>query len=130
METCKYAKIINRDGVDTTYCSGSKDFDPCVGFNACKDYQQFHKGSESVMTNKPDMVNHPPHYKTKTGLETIEVIEAFTEDLTGIEAVDTANVLKYICRWKKKNGLQDLEKAQWYLNNLINHLKKESKDHE
>ena len=76
------------------------------------------------------MVNHPPHYKTKTGLETIEVIEAFTEDLTGIEAVDTANVLKYICRWKKKNGLQDLEKAQWYLNNLINHLKKESKDHE
>ena len=53
------------------------------------------------------MVSHPDHYQSKTGLEVIEVIEAFTSYLTGIEAVDTANVIKYICRWKKKNGLQD-----------------------
>lgn len=69
-----------------------------------------------------DMVNHPPHYKSKNGLETIDVIEAFTEDLTGMEAVDTANVLKYVCRWKHKNGLEDLKKASWYLNHLINHI--------
>ena len=72
------------------------------------------------------MVTHPAHYQTKSGLETIEVIEAFTEDLTGIEAVDTGNAIKYICRWKKKNGLQDLKKAQWYLNHLINHVEKEN----
>ena len=71
-----------------------------------------------------DMVNHPPHYKTKNGLETIDVIEAFTEDLNGIEAVCTANALKYICRWKNKNGKQDLEKAVWYINHLIEHLEK------
>lgn len=71
-----------------------------------------------------DMVNHPPHYKTKNGLETIDVIEAFTEDLNGIEAVCTANALKYICRWKNKNGKQDLEKAVWYINYLIEHLEK------
>lgn len=71
------------------------------------------------------MVSHPDHYQSKTGLEVIEVIEAFTSDLTGIEAVDTANVIKYICRWKKKNGLQDLNKAMWYLQNLINHLEEE-----
>ena len=53
--------------------------------------------------NKTDMVNHPNHYMSKTGLETIDVIEAFTDDLNGIEAVDTGNILKYICRWKKKN---------------------------
>ena len=69
-----------------------------------------------------DVVNHPNHYMSETGLETIDVIEAFTFDLKGIEAVDTANILKYICRWKKKNGLQDLKKAQWYLNHLINHV--------
>lgn len=69
-----------------------------------------------------DMVNHPDHYMSNTGLETIDVIEAFTSDLKGLEAVCTANVLKYICRWKKKNGLQDLEKAQWYLNRLIEHV--------
>ena len=73
-----------------------------------------------------DLVNHPEHYLTKNGLETIDVIEAFTDGLVGIEATDTGNILKYICRWKKKNGLQDLQKALWYLNHLINHVEKEN----
>ena len=77
-------------------------------------------------TNKKnaDMVNHPDHYKAETGMEVIDVIEAFTFDLKGIEATDTGNVIKYICRWKKKNGLEDLEKARWYLNRLIDLVKK------
>ena len=68
---------------------------------------------------KNDLVNHPAHYKTKNGLETIDVIEAFTDGLNGSEATHTGNVLKYMCRWRKKNGLVDLKKAQWYLNRLI-----------
>ena len=72
---------------------------------------------------KPDMVNHPPHYQADNGMEVIDVIEAFTDTLVGIEATDTGNVLKYMCRWKYKDGLQDLKKAQWYLNHLINHIK-------
>lgn len=51
-----------------------------------------------------DMVNHPQHYISKNGVETIDVIEAWTEDLTGPEAVLTGNVIKYISRWKKKTG--------------------------
>ena len=74
------------------------------------------------------MVSHPDHYKTDSGLETIEVIEAFTSDLEGIEAVDTSQIIKYICRWKKKNGLQDLNKAMWYLTHLINHVKENDKN--
>ena len=69
------------------------------------------------------MVSHPSHYVSETGLETIDVIEAFTFDLKEIEACDTGNILKYICRWKNKNGLQDLEKAKWYLDHLIDHVK-------
>lgn len=61
------------------------------------------------------MVSHPVHYQSETGLEVIDVIEAFTSDLKGIEAVDTANAIKYICRWRHKNGKQDLKKAIWYL---------------
>ena len=80
--------------------------------------------------DKPDMVNHPGHYISETGLETIDVIEAFTFDLKGIEATDTGNVLKYMCRWKSKNGLEDLKKAQWYLNHLINHVEKLEKEKE
>lgn len=67
---------------------------------------------------KSDPVNKPKHY-TGGGIECIEAIEEATKDLTGIEAVCTANALKYIWRWKKKNGIEDLKKAQWYLNRLI-----------
>ena len=70
------------------------------------------------------MVEHPNHYQSEKGIEVIDVMEAFTSNLEGIEAVDTAQVLKYICRWKKKNGVQDLNKAMWYLTHLINHIEK------
>lgn len=86
----------------------------------------FKDGSCMEYPPKNDPVNHPSHYKSKAGIETIDVIDAFTADLTGTEAVCTANVIKYICRWKNKNGLQDLEKAKWYLEHLINHIKKEN----
>ena len=83
-----------------------------------------------VKCSKPDMVNHPAHYKSETGMEVIDVIEAFTFDLKGIEATDTGNVIKYICRWHSKNGLEDLKKAQWYLNHLIAHVEKMEKEND
>ena len=69
------------------------------------------------------MASHPEHYMSKTGMEVIDVIEAFTDELKGIEATDTGNIIKYACRWKKKNGIQDLEKILWYAQHLIDHLK-------
>lgn len=69
-----------------------------------------------------DNVNHPSHYMTKNGIEAIDVMEAFTEDLTGSEATNTWSVLKYVLRWKHKNGVEDLKKARWYLDRLINAL--------
>ena len=78
---------------------------------------------------KEDLVNHPNHYQSETGLEVIDVIDAFTDGLDGVEAFDTGNIIKYICRWKKKNGIEDLEKAKWYLENLIKEVKeKENED--
>lgn len=70
----------------------------------------------------PDNVNHPKHYISRNGIETIDVIDAFTDELKGSEAVYTANVIKYICRWSHKNGLEDLKKARWYLNRLIDNI--------
>jgi hypothetical protein len=68
-----------------------------------------------------DMVEHPAHY-TSGGVECIDAIDSAVNGLNGAEAVYTAQVLKYIWRWKKKNGVEDLRKAQWYLNRLINKL--------
>lgn len=65
-----------------------------------------------------DNINHPPHY-CQGGIECIEAIKAATVDLNGIEAVCTGNIIKYLWRWKLKNGVEDLKKARWYLNRLI-----------
>ena len=65
-----------------------------------------------------DIVNHPPHY-TAGGIECIDALEAATTELRGIEAVCTANAIKYLWRWKMKNGAEDLKKAAWYINRLI-----------
>lgn len=70
------------------------------------------------MTEK---VNHPPHY-TAGKVECIDALEAATIGLQGIEAVCTANAIKYLWRWKYKNGVEDLAKAKWYINKLAKHL--------
>lgn len=71
-----------------------------------------------------DNVNHPNHY-TQGGVECIDALEAATVDLRGIEAVCTANAIKYLWRWKRKNGLEDLRKAKWYLSRLIQKVEKD-----
>ena len=63
-----------------------------------------------------DMVNHPPHYN-KAGIETIQAIKAMTD--TGFEFYLQGNIMKYLWRYRYKNGAEDLKKAQWYLNELI-----------
>lgn len=67
------------------------------------------------MTEK---INHPPHY-TAGRVECIDALEAATMGLHGIEAVCTANAIKYLWRWKHKNGVEDLNKCLWYVQKLI-----------
>ncbi len=68
-----------------------------------------------------DLVNHPPHYN-KGGIECIDAIEAM---LTHEEFVGylRGNSLKYRWRFRYKNGVQDLEKAEWYEKKLMGVLK-------
>lgn len=61
----------------------------------------------------PDMVNHPPHYKTG-GIETIDFIEAKSLNY------HLGNVIKYVTRADHKgNRLENLQKAKWYLEREI-----------
>lgn len=78
------------------------------------------------MKTDDKMVTHPSHYISKNGLETIDVIEAWIEGLPPVEAFLSGQVIKYISRWNKKNGVQDLEKAQFYLERLIEKLKSDA----
>ena len=64
----------------------------------------------------------PNHY-TEMKISPLEFIEANEDVLTWC----TKNVIKYVGRYQRKNGLEDLKKAQWYLNHEIERLEKESK---
>lgn len=63
-----------------------------------------------------DMVNSPKHYNMH-GIECIEGIQAATGD--GFQYYLQGNVMKYLWRYRYKNGIEDLNKAKWYLNKLI-----------
>lgn len=68
-----------------------------------------------------DMVNHPSHY-TQGCIECIDALKAATVSKTGIEAVCTANAIKYLWRYEEKNGIEDVKKARWYIDRLIKEL--------
>ncbi len=61
------------------------------------------------------MVNHPPHYESLPGVD-FDCITV-TRGLT----FDAGNAVKYVWRAQRKNGRQDLEKAQWYVRDALEH---------
>jgi len=65
-----------------------------------------------------DIVNHPSHY-TQGNIEVIDFIE--DQELPYHEG----NIIKYVSRHRFKNGIEDLRKARWYLDRLIEKLTKE-----
>ncbi len=71
-----------------------------------------------------DTVNHPEHYRHGE-FETLDYIFAVTENLPGDEAVCVSQILKYTSRYnKKKKPLEDIKKARFYADKLIEILQK------
>lgn len=68
-----------------------------------------------------DKIN-PMHYRIG-GIETIEYIKSKMSE-EAFEGYLQGNVIKYISRYKNKNGLEDLHKAEWYLTRLIKEVQK------
>ena len=69
-----------------------------------------------------DNVNHPDHYKNIAGVEAIDILNDVVKDLPGKQAAMLWNTLKYLFRFQKKNGVEDLKKAQNYLQWLIDDI--------
>ena len=68
-----------------------------------------------------DTIN-PSHYNHGE-VECIDALKAATVNKIGIEAVCVANIIKYLWRYETKGGMDDIRKAQWYLNKLIEEVK-------
>jgi len=70
-----------------------------------------------MATKKKDNINHPEHY-TNGSIECLDAIEAAlgSERFAGYLQ---GNIMKYVWRYPFKNGVEDLQKAQFYINQLI-----------
>jgi hypothetical protein len=73
-----------------------------------------------------DVVNSPEHYR-QGGIEAIDAIKAAVTTAPPVQAVFVANILKYVWRYREKNGKQDLMKARWYLDELIKEVSRDDK---
>ena len=75
------------------------------------------KQSDNFVGSMKDNIN-PNHYK-QGKVECIDAIESATINKKGIIATDTGNVIKYLWRCEDKNGKEDLIKAKWYIEDMI-----------
>lgn len=75
--------------------------------------------SSTIRVKNNSKVDHPSHYNQGS----IEVID-YIEDLGFGEDFCAGNAIKYISRYKFKNGLEDLHKSMWYIKRLIESLEK------
>lgn len=72
--------------------------------------------------------NESPDYYKRGDIECIDAIREAVKGLDGFEGCCTANIIKYMWRWKAKGGIHDLVKAQNYINFLIDYLSKKAED--
>ncbi|MBC1744020.1 DUF3310 domain-containing protein [Listeria welshimeri] len=75
----------------------------------------FSSNGVSMKNDNKDNVNNPAHY-TAGGIETLDYIKAKVRDYPSYAS---GNIIKYVSRYEHKNGIEDLKKAQFYLNDLI-----------
>lgn len=83
----------------------------------------FASNGVSMKKQNTDNVNNPSHY-TAGGIETLDYIKAKVKDYPSYAV---GNILKYVSRYEHKNGIEDLKKAQFYLNDLIEWMESDCK---
>jgi hypothetical protein len=100
----------------------------CIYLSDVKTDRLFSKKmSDNIVSDNivhDDKVNHPSHY-TQGKYEVADIIDGMC-----MTHWCEANILKYIFRYKYKNGMEDLKKCQWYLNRLISIVEKQQQEYE
>lgn len=87
----------------------------CVEYIYFLDVYNKQREKATEMVKEADNVNHPKHYADSCSIECIDAMQATfgTKDLAKYCVI---NAYKYLWRHKNKNGKEDLNKAEWYLN--------------
>lgn len=124
---CKHNDVSEFDAPCTS-CSYDAKADQWTNFEPYKGLNEMLRerlGVPEPVVN--DVVNKPSHYMLKPGLEVRDVIElllgkiyeADTQPNAVLFVSDYVQLMQYLMRFMNKNGKQDLEKARWYLDKLI-----------
>ena len=80
------------------------------------------QNAKKMQTSSSDLVNKPSHYN-QAGIECIEAIRAALGP-EGFSYYCQGNSMKYLWRFRYKNGVQDLQKCRVYLDCLIEEMDK------
>lgn len=121
---CNEYEPISSYSVTTVVDTSTEDVSNETTAKTFLNYPPYTQAGEVPAITKPDMVNHPNHY-TQGGIECIKAIEASMPP-DGFQDYCKGNVLKYVWRFRQKNGLEDLKKARVYLNWMIESVEKET----
>lgn len=126
-----YCDDLYDGSITVTKCHRAGCSDECKGTDNCEYYVPYDTFKTEAkledMTDfgeSKDMVNHPSHY-CQGGIECIRAIEASMSP-AGFQDYCKGNVMKYIWRWREKNGVEDLKKASVYLNWMIESAEKDN----
>ncbi|HAB0280224.1 TPA_asm: DUF3310 domain-containing protein [Listeria monocytogenes] len=92
-------------------------------YNTANAMKAFASNGVSMKNENNDKVNNPAHY-TAGGIETLDYIKAKVKDYPSYAV---GNILKYVSRYEHKNDIEDLKKAQFYLNDLIEWMESDCK---
>lgn len=103
-----------RDGITYELFAGDIIWGSVSEFQLEKDHHAYHGLTDAV----PDMVNHPPHYTAHpSGVECIQITEHMNFCI--------GSAMKYLWRYENKGGLEDLQKAVFYISREIERLEKD-----
>ena len=119
----EYSSVLNKDiPVTGQIYFGDKYFGGCTVEEWADDHdwtgvEEWEEVFDEQISSDP--VN-PQHYKNGE-VECIEAIKSAVVGKDGFAGYLVGNLLKYVWRYESKGGVEDLNKASWYLNKLIEH---------
>lgn len=115
-DACPVYDILSAFDIECDFDKLREDvMDKCLAVFEAEKLKQM-TGEDSC--SAPDNVNHPRHYELPGGIECIDVLEA-TQGKDAVQAFCICNAMKYLYRHKRKNGLEDVKKAKWYIDKFI-----------
>jgi len=120
--TCFYAKMDKELEAPCVTCTGYSNWVPSDMYTSDSTDEDFWFVTD---TSKYDTVSKPKHYMLfeEQGIEVRDVIEKLVKKIEwypeGLAISDYVQMMQYLMRFMDKNGVEDLRKAKWYLDKLI-----------